>query len=128
MFQFVKNLFGGSDTSTHEPEVVNETSHPNPVYNQLPGNIFKQEFQKDKNAVMLDVRTAMEVKSGMLPKAQQIDIMSSNFNKTVAALDKSKTYYIYCRSGNRSGQACKTMNQMGFNVRNLMGGIGAWPK
>jgi rhodanese-related sulfurtransferase len=42
-------------------------------------------------------------------------------------LDKSKNYYVYCRSGARSEQACHLMSQMGFeNTFNLLGGIMQW--
>jgi len=42
-------------------------------------------------------------------------------------LDKSKNYYIYCRSGNRSGQACAVFNQSGVqNTYNLIGGMMEW--
>jgi rhodanese-related sulfurtransferase len=34
---------------------------------------------------------------------------------------------VYCRSGNRSGQACLTLEMMGFsNLKNLSGGMMAW--
>ena len=34
---------------------------------------------------------------------------------------------VYCRSGNRSGQACMFLEQMGFsNVSNLTGGMLYW--
>ena len=43
------------------------------------------------------------------------------------ALDKSKSYFIYCRSGARSGQACQLLNQMGIKATyNLDGGILSW--
>ena len=42
-------------------------------------------------------------------------------------LDKSKNYYVYCRSGNRSGQAAQLMGQLGFDeVYNLLGGMNEW--
>ena len=43
-------------------------------------------------------------------------------------LDKSKNYYVYCRSGGRSAQACAVMTQMcGFeNAYNLLGGFMNW--
>lgn len=130
MLNFLKNLFSGAATETAEPEaaILNTTSHPNPQYDNLTGQLFKQELKDNPNAVLLDVRTPMEVRAGALPKAINIDIMSSNFTKQIAALDKSKTYLVYCRSGNRSAQACKIMYKMGFDVRNLLGGIGAFPK
>lgn len=40
---------------------------------------------------------------------------------------KDQELIIYCRSGNRSGQACMMLETMGFtNVVNLTGGMLAW--
>jgi rhodanese-related sulfurtransferase len=40
---------------------------------------------------------------------------------------KEETVYVYCRSGNRSGQACMMMEPYGFkNVVNVVGGMLAW--
>ncbi len=126
---FIKNLFGAAEDAGNAVEMPeNNTRHPNPIYDNLPGNLFKKEFQASKGAVLLDVRTPMEVRSGALPGAIAIDIMSSSFASKIAALDRSKTYFVYCRSGNRSAQACQIMHRQGFDVRNLMGGIGAWPR
>jgi len=40
---------------------------------------------------------------------------------------KEKEVILYCRSGNRSGQACMFLDAMGFkNTKNLVGGMLAW--
>lgn len=40
---------------------------------------------------------------------------------------KNETVYVYCRSGNRSGQACLILETMGYtNVVNVTGGMLAW--
>jgi rhodanese-related sulfurtransferase len=40
---------------------------------------------------------------------------------------KDKEIICYCRSGNRSGQACQVLETMGFsNTKNLLGGMLAW--
>jgi len=40
---------------------------------------------------------------------------------------KDQEVVIYCRSGNRSGQACLILESMGFtNVKNLTGGMNDW--
>jgi rhodanese-related sulfurtransferase len=40
---------------------------------------------------------------------------------------KDKELILYCRSGNRSGQACQILDMMGFtNTKNLQGGMLAW--
>ncbi|MEM5565514.1 rhodanese-like domain-containing protein [Psychroserpens sp. AS72] len=82
----------------------------------------------DENAVILDVRTAEEVAQGIIPNAITIDIYKGQgFIYELEELDKSKTYYVYCRSGGRSAQACSIMNQLGFkNAYNLIGGFMEW--
>jgi rhodanese-related sulfurtransferase len=40
---------------------------------------------------------------------------------------RDKEVIVYCRSGNRSGQACMILEQLGFpNVSNLVGGMLSW--
>lgn len=95
-------------------------------------NLTQQEWsdllKNDDNAVVLDVRTPEEFNSGKIPNALNIDIYKGQgFIYMVDELDKSKNFYVYCRSGARSGQACSVMNQMGIqNAYNLLGGIMAW--
>jgi len=73
------------------------------------------------------VRTG-EVAQGMIENAIQIDFNASDFESKIAALDKDKEYLMYCRSGNRSGRACKMMQKKGFkNLYNLEKGYSAWP-
>ncbi|MFD0991458.1 rhodanese-like domain-containing protein [Mariniflexile jejuense] len=86
------------------------------------------QLENDANAVILDVRTDAEVADGIIKNAIHIDIYKGQgFIDEIEALDKTKNYYVYCRSGNRSGQACSVMNQLGFeNAYNLLGGILEW--
>jgi rhodanese-related sulfurtransferase len=40
---------------------------------------------------------------------------------------KEEELVVYCRSGNRSGQACLILDTLGFqNTKNLVGGMLAW--
>jgi len=40
---------------------------------------------------------------------------------------RNEELIIYCRSGNRSAQACMTLDMLGFsNTKNLVGGMLAW--
>jgi rhodanese-related sulfurtransferase len=89
---------------------------------------WTRRLKGDTNAVILDVRTQQEVEDGYIPGALNIDIFGGQaFLDAIDALDKSKTYYVYCRSGNRSGQACALMSTRGFdNCFNLMGGMMEW--
>ena len=95
-------------------------------------NITQQEWKEkvatDKNAVILDVRTEQECMQGMLENAQCVDIFRrDNFIAEMEKMDKSKNYYVYCRSGQRSAGACQVMDQMGFaSTYSLIGGISIW--
>ena len=89
---------------------------------------WKAALNEDKDAVILDVRTEDEWEEGIIPNAKMINIYEGQgFIYKVDALDKTKNYYVYCKSGGRSGQACSIMNQLGFeNTFNLIGGFSQW--
>ena len=81
----------------------------------------------EAGVITLDVRTPGEFLGGYIDGAKNIDFQSGNFENEIAALDKNATYAVYCRSGNRSGQAVKVMHDAGFhNVYNLNGGVIDW--
>ncbi|MCC8360704.1 rhodanese-like domain-containing protein [Salinimicrobium sediminilitoris] len=89
---------------------------------------WREKIAEDNDAVILDVRTEQEVEEGYIPGAKVIDIYKGQeFIDEIDKLDKSKNYYVYCRSGSRSGQACTIMDQKGFkNTYNLLGGFSQW--
>ncbi len=95
-------------------------------------NLSEQEWweklQMDSNAVILDVRTQDEWNRGIIPGAINIDIYKGQgFIYAIEELDKTKSYYVYCAAGARSGQACNIMSQLGFTTTyNLVGGISKW--
>lgn len=86
------------------------------------------QLEEDGNAVILDVRTEDECDEGIIPNAINIDIhKGQGFISEIEELDKSKNYYVYCRSGARSAKACEIMNELGFeNAYNLLGGMLDW--
>ena len=87
-----------------------------------------ERAQADANAFILDVRTEDEWNDGIIPGATNIDIYKGQgFIYAVEELDKSKNYYVYCKAGSRSAQACNIMGQLGFeNTYNLVGGMSQW--
>lgn len=86
------------------------------------------QLEQDENAVILDVRTPAEVDEGIIPEATVIDFYEgAAFVEKIKELDPAKNYYVYCRSGQRSGQSCQIMSQLGFeNTYNLLGGFMNW--
>ncbi|NNL07956.1 MAG: rhodanese-like domain-containing protein [Croceitalea sp.] len=89
---------------------------------------WSERIKNDNNAHILDVRTPEEVAEGIIPGATHIDIyLGQGFLDEIKQLDSSKNYYVYCRSGNRSGQACAIMKSIGIeNAFNLTGGFTEW--
>jgi rhodanese-related sulfurtransferase len=81
----------------------------------------------NEDPLLLDVREQSEITGGMINESMHIPM--SAFARRVAEMDqhKDKSVLVYCRSGNRSGGACRTLTNRGFeNVYNLSGGIIAW--
>jgi phage shock protein E len=64
--------------------------------------------------VLLDVRTPAEVAEGHLAGAVLIDLQGPDFRAAVAELPRDEPYFVYCRTGNRSGQAIEIMRELGF--------------
>lgn len=93
-------------------------------YESVPAQQFDRFMSEHPEVIVLDVRTAGEFRQQALKGAINIDVMGSNFSNAIAKLDKSKSYLVYCRSGNRSASACSLMASQGFtSLYNLSGGI-----
>jgi rhodanese-related sulfurtransferase len=86
------------------------------------------EFNKDNNKVVLDVRTSQEYAEGRIAGSENLDVLKTDlFTTSISKLDKSKTYYVICRSGSRSQKAVAQMKEAGFkNIYNITGGMQAW--
>lgn len=76
---------------------------------------------------ILDIRTPPEFAQGHITGAVLIDYTTPQFKSQLDQLDKTKTYLVYCRSGNRSGRALEIFRQLGFNdIYHLKRGINEW--
>ncbi|MBF0695433.1 MAG: rhodanese-like domain-containing protein [Flavobacterium sp.] len=89
---------------------------------------WASKLQNDTDATILDVRTDEEWEEGFIPGAIHVDIyQGQGFIDQINELDKNKSYYVYCKAGGRSQQACHIMNELGFDKTfNLTGGISQW--
>ena len=97
------------------------------MYKNIGNEEFRQKRDQDPRAVVLDVRTELEWQTGIIRGAECIDITGGGFKEAIEGLDKTKPYLIYCRSGNRSGVACRMMGDMGFSsLYNLERGVLGW--
>ena len=96
-------------TSTTETGPATE---PGRVAALAPAEAARKLAQPD--VVVLDVRTPVEYALGHLPNARNLNFRDADFAQQTAQLDRSKSYVLYCASGNRSGQAASLMQQQGF--------------
>jgi len=77
--------------------------------------------------IVLDIRTPEEFDEVRLADAVNVDYYDADFADQLDALDKNDPFVMYCRSGNRSSDAVKTMKELGFvEVYEIDGGIVNW--
>ena len=80
--------------------------------------------EKDRDYILVDVRTEAEYEAGYIPTA--VNIPHTEIEQNPPTDDRSAFIIVYCRSGGRSGIAKDTLESMGYeNVVNF-GGIGSW--
>lgn len=96
------------------------------THEKLPPAEYSAKMQAEPG-VILDVRTPDEFKAGHVEGAENINFYDEDFASRIGAKDKEKTYYIYCRSGGRSGKTLDMMKKAGFKkVFDMKGGMIAW--
>ncbi len=123
-------LWGGAVSCQSKPEASTEIAQSEGVVNaDVNVAAFAALIDTSETGLLLDVRTDREFAMGHIRGAAQIDFYRDDFQEELAKLDPNVPVYVYCRSGNRSGQAAKMMKSMRFKtVYNLEGGFGAWAR
>lgn len=90
---------------------------------------FMSKYESTPDSVLMDVRTPAEFDAGHIRGAINVDYENTNFQSEVKKLDASKTYFVYCRSGNRSSKSIVIMKDIGIkNIYDLQGGISNAPE
>ena len=85
------------------------------------------EKKYNEDLVILDLCTSKEFEKIHLENAINMNFFSRTFKNQLNALDKGKTYFVYCKVGGRSKLAQKQMKKLGFNeVYNIIGGTLLW--
>ena len=86
-----------------------------------------QENESNPDFVILDVRTPEEYAAEHIAESVLLDFYADDFEDELDELDKSKTYLVYCRSGNRSSKSMPIMEDLGFiKIYDMGGGINQW--
>ena len=89
-----------------------------------PGEV-RDAVASQKDLQLIDVRTPAENKEARLAGSKLIPL--NELPSRLGELSKDKPLIVYCRSGNRSGQALKLLFKNGFKqAQHLEGGIIAW--
>ncbi|WFR58730.1 rhodanese-like domain-containing protein [Anaerocolumna sp. AGMB13025] len=88
----------------------------------IPVNKLDELIEK---ADIIDIREPYEYKTGSLRSTKNIP-MDKLIANPETHMKRDKTYYIMCQSGNRSRQTCMYLTKQGYDVINVLGGIGAY--
>jgi rhodanese-related sulfurtransferase len=113
----------GSDTTDAEATGTEATEAPGVV--QVGADQAVDLLAGRDDLVVVDVRTPEEFAEGHLEGAELLDIYDPAFRDGVDGLDRDAAYLVYCRSGNRSGQAVALMEELGFTEVYDAGGLDA---
>ena len=95
------------------------------LFKQPDVNQGVKKYQSTYGAVLLDVRTSEEYRSGHIPESKNIPLQTIDRESAVAE-NKDTALYVYCQSGARSRQAAGMLKQMGYTNVNNIGGIAAY--
>lgn len=103
-----------------------------PLGHSISPRQFKQlleEHRSGSNIVLLDIRTLSEYRVGHIEGALLLDYYAGDFVDRLKALDRDKTYLVYCRSGNRSAKTLAMFEKLGFHSAYHLGsGINGWKR
>jgi rhodanese-related sulfurtransferase len=91
---------------------------------EITAKQLEQKLNAGEKVNIIDVREDEEVAMGKIPGAKHIPL--GQIPERIEELDKNEHYYMVCRSGGRSGNACQFLMQKGYNVTNMSGGMLAW--
>jgi rhodanese-related sulfurtransferase len=88
-------------------------------------DIYELYQNQKEQYTWIDVRRPEEWAMGTIPEVERIVL--DDLPEQLSNLDASKSYILICRSGGRSGQACRIMAEAGIkNVTNFGGGMLSW--
>jgi putative phage shock protein E len=106
--------------------MVTKTSETSGSYKTISSTEAQQMIEENKDALILDVRTAAEYESGHIPNAVNLSNEDIQAGKVDSLKDKSQLIMVYCRSGNRSRQAAQKLAELGYTNVVDFGGIQSW--
>jgi rhodanese-related sulfurtransferase len=91
---------------------------------EITAEELKQKLERGEKLNLVDVREDEEVAFGMIPGAKHIKM--GDIPNRLDEFNKDEEYIFICRSGVRSENVCRYLQEMGYKVRNMVGGMLAW--
>ena len=86
-----------------------------------------RQLLEAQDMILLDIRTPREFQASRIEGAINIDFYDPGFIEALSQLDPEKTYFLYCRSGNRTYYSLRVFESLGFKkIYHLYGGIIDW--
>ena len=83
----------------------------------LDQNNWLEKQKNNLNSIILDVRTKEEFDDGHIPNALLMDIRNpQEFMEAIDSLNNKNVYFVYCRSGARSAQACQLIKKQASKI------------
>lgn len=117
----VTAVFTACGTKTTE-SAISETG-----YRSVTAEEAKNLMDTESDYLILDVRSTEEYDGGHIPDAVLMPDYEVADRAEQELLKKDQLLLVYCRSGNRSKGAAKTLVSLGYSNVVEFGGINDWP-
>ncbi len=85
---------------------------------------LQKRLESGETLFLVDVREDEEVAYGKIPEA--VHIKMGDIPSKLDFFDKENEYIFICRSGMRSERVCEYLQEQGYKVVNMEGGMLNW--
>lgn len=97
-----------------------------PAVQQVEPDQVNELLKHSPRPFLLDVRTAGEYKQGHVHGAELIPL--DELLAKQSRLPKEREIICICASGNRSSSAARKLSALGYQVKNMSGGMNRWTR
>jgi rhodanese-related sulfurtransferase len=95
-----------------------------PTFQNIDANALQGKIDRNEDFLLLDVRTPQEHAAHAIRGSYLLPVQE--LANRAGELPKGREIVAYCRTGNRSAFAAAYLKRLGYNVKNLEGGIQSW--
>ena len=99
----------------------------NDGYDKISAEEAKTIMDTKTNYIIVDVRRPEEFSDSHIKNAINLPNENIEFYAETKLPNKDQLILVYCRSGNRSKQACEKLVKLGYTNLKEFGGINDWP-